>query len=209
VRRLLQRGGRPRFFSLPPVRRAASCLPVLAFLFLQASGPGAAPAYAASQAPGGCTGVTLAVIPAQGAITNTAGTEGGHLWWRDTAGGTCVGTVVENVQFTAAAPGRTLRVIIYDTAEPGGLTVAKLPVTAAPGQVSRAFGIHQVFPGLTAVCLAATSPVVPSPDMPCVNFGQPAPPPQFTQPDVQQQAATWLQLPAAWLQQQPPVAWWP
>jgi hypothetical protein len=103
---------------------------------------------------------------------NAAGTEGGHLWWREAGAGTCVGTVVEDVQVSAATPTLTLRVIVFDTADPGGLTVARQQIAAAPGPVTWAFGIHQVFPGLTEVCLAATSPVVPSPDMPCAVFGQ-------------------------------------
>ena len=165
----------------------------------------AALAQAASPAGAGCKGVTPAVIPAQGAITNPGQTEGGHFWWRPAGGGTCIGTVVEDVVLTAAAPSRTLRVIVFDAAEPGGLTIAKMEVNAGPGPQSRAFAIHQVFTGLTAVCLAATSPAVPSPDMPCFQFGQPPPAQQFTQGPGSTQAGVqpqpwvpWQQAPAHW-----------
>jgi hypothetical protein len=175
---------------------------VLTILVLPANG---AIAQATSTASTGCNGVTPAVIPAQGAITNPGQTEGGHFWWRLVGGGTCIGTVVENVVLTAAAPSRTLRVIVFDAAEPGGLTIAKMQVSAAPGPQSRAFAIHQVFAGLTAVCLAATSSAVPSPDMPCFQFGQPPPAQQFaqgagsTQTGVQLQPwAPWQQVPAHW-----------
>jgi len=173
-----------------PVTRAAACGLALVLTALPVSGAlGGTPANAASQvpaasqAPAGCLGVTRIAIPSQGVIMNVAGTEGGHLWSRDTGAGTCVGTVVEDVQVTAAAPTLTLRVIVFDAADPGGLTVARQQITAAPGPVTQAFGIHQVFPGLTAVCLAATSPVVSSPDLPCATFGQPAPAQQFAQSD--------------------------
>ncbi|MGD0606448.1 MAG: hypothetical protein ABSA53_23050 [Streptosporangiaceae bacterium] len=171
----------------PVTRSAAGGFALVLAVLPTSGGLGVTPAYAASQAPAGCLGVTRIAIPPQGVITNVAGTEGGHLWWRDTGTGTCVGTVVEDVQVTAAAPTLTLRVIVFDTADPGGLTVARQQIAAAPGPVTRAFGIHQVFPGLTAVCLAATSPVVPSPDLPCAAFGQPVPAQQFTQPVPAQQ----------------------
>lgn len=70
-------------------------------------------------------------------------------------------------QRCTSAPARTLRVIVLDEADPGGLTVARIQVTGGPGPQSRAYGIRQVFAGLTAVCLTATSPAVPSPDMAC------------------------------------------
>jgi hypothetical protein len=124
-------------------RPAIAGLIMLPALALPAVWPDAAIAQATSQAPAGCKGVTLAGIPAQGVITNPGQTEGGHLGLRNTGGRTCIGTVVAHVELTAAAPARTLRVIIFDAAEPGGLTVAKMQVTAGPGPVSRAFGIHQ------------------------------------------------------------------
>lgn len=164
------------------VRWSVTCLLVLAAIVLPGAGKGLTAARAAIQAPSGCRGVTLAVIPAQGAVSNSARTEGGRLWWRDAGGGrACIGTVIEDVVFTAAAPSRWLRVVVFDSADPGGLTVARQQVTAPAGTVSRAFGIHEVFSGLTAVCLAATSPVVPSPDLPCVDFGSPPPTQQFAQ----------------------------
>jgi len=182
---------------------ALAGLLVLTVLVLPAN---AALAQAASPAGAGCKGVTPAVIPAQGVVTNAAQTEGGHFWWRPAGGGTCIGTVVEDVVLTAAAPSRTLRVIVFDAAEPGGLTIAKMQVDAGPGPQSRAFAIHQVFAGLTAVCLAATSPAVPSPDLPCFQFGQPPPAQQFTQGAGPAPAGVpqpqpwppWQQVPAHW-----------
>ena len=119
------------------------------------------------------------------------GTQGGHFWWASTDNGTCVGTVVEDVQVTAAAPTLTLRVIVFDTANAGGLTVASKQITAGPGPVSLALGVHQAFSGLREVCLAATSPVVASPDLPCAVFGRLAPMQQFTQPDTGMQPFIW------------------
>lgn len=202
IRRIGQAVSHPR----RPVTRSAACgfamaltaLPISAFLSM-------APAYAASRAPVGCLGVTRVAISPQGVIINAAGTEGGHLWWRDAGAGICVGTVVEDVQVAAATPTLTLRVIVFDTADPGGLTVARQQIVAVPGPVTRAFGIHQVFPGLTAVCLAATSSVVPSPDMPCTVFGQPGPAQQFTQSATGPQSPSWQEF--AW--PQIPVSWSP
>ncbi len=167
--------------------------------------PSAVPATsapAASQTPAGCKGTTLAVIPPEGVITNPGQTEGGHLWWRNTTGGTCIGTVIEDIQVPASAPTWTLRVIVYDQADPGGLTLARKQIMAGPGPVSWQFGIHQVLTGLVAVCLAAANPEEPSPGMPCLSFGQPAPAQQFTQ------TPTATQVPSE-SQQQWPEPWWP
>ncbi len=187
-----------------PVTRSAACGGALVLAMLPVTGVlGITPASAASSAPAGCLGVTEIAIPAQGMITNVTGTEGGHLWWRDAGTGICVGTVIEDVQATAATPTLTLRVIVYDTADPGGLTVARQQIAAAPGPVTGTFGIHQVFPGLTAVCLAATSPAGLSLDMPCATFGQPAPAQQFSQPTLPPQPLNWQEL--SWPQLS---AWW-
>ena len=73
------------------------------------------------------------------------------------------------------------------------------------GPASHAFGIHRVFTGLAQVCLAATSPAVASPDMPCLQVGQQFPAPQATQP-----AATPTATPSAWPTATPsawPTAW--
>jgi hypothetical protein len=170
-----------------------------------ASSPSAVPATstpAAGQTPGWCKGTTLAVIPPEGVITNPGQTEGGHLWWRNTTGGTCIGTVIEDVQVPPSAPDWTLRVIVYDQANPGGLTLAIKQITAGPGPVSWPFGIHQVLTGLVAVCLAATSPEAAIPGSPCLSFGQPPPAQQFTQTPAT------TQTPGG-SQQQWPEPWWP
>ena len=124
--------------TMPVPRRAvltaAVALLALTGLVLPAAGAKAAVAQPASPAGAGCKGVTLAVFPAQGVISDPGQAEGGRLWWQNTAAGICIGTVIENVELTAAAPARTLRLIVVDTAEPGGLTVAKMPVTAGRGR---------------------------------------------------------------------------
>ncbi|HEY2263715.1 MAG TPA: hypothetical protein VGI96_13910 [Streptosporangiaceae bacterium] len=122
----------------------------------------------AAQAAGpGCLGVTPAVFPAQGFITNPNRSQGGHLWWRFAGDGTsvCIGTVVEFVQYNATAT-KTWRVIVYTRQNPGGVTVAKRTFTLNRGDYFWGFGVHRVFSGLTAVCLAADE----SFGMSCVHF---------------------------------------
>jgi hypothetical protein len=123
-----------------------------------------------------CRGVTLATFPAQGFITDAGRKQGGHLWWRPAGTGTCIGTVVEDVQYNAEAT-QTWRVIVYDSQFPGGDTVARQTFTAGPGVLSRAFGVHQVFTGLTMVCLTANDAFGTS----CVNFGAAPAQEQFAQ----------------------------
>jgi hypothetical protein len=122
----------------------------------------------AAQAAGpGCLGVTPAIFPAQGFITNPNRSQGGHLWWRFAGDGTrvCIGTVVEFVQYNATA-AKTWRVIVYTNQNPGGVTVAKRTFTLKQGDYFWGFGVHRVFSGLTAVCLTADE----SFGMSCVHF---------------------------------------
>ncbi len=122
----------------------------------------------AAQAAGpGCLGVTPAIFPAQGFITNPNRSQGGHLWWRFAGDGTsvCIGTVVEFVQYNATA-AKTWRVIVYTSQNPGGVTVAKRTFTLNRGDYFWGFGVHRVFSGLTAVCLTADE----SFGMSCVHF---------------------------------------
>ncbi len=123
---------------------------------------------AAQAAATGCLGVTPAIFPAQGFITNPSRSQGGHLWWRFAGDGTsvCIGTVVEFVQYNATAT-KTWRVIVYTTQNPGGVTVAMRTFTLNRGDYFWGFGLHRVFTGLTAVCLAADE----SFGMSCVHFG--------------------------------------
>ena len=123
---------------------------------------------AAQAAATGCLGVTPAIFPAQGFITNPDRSQGGHLWWRFAGDGTsvCIGTVVEFVQYNATAT-KTWRVIVYTAQNPGGVTVAKRTFTLNRGDYYWGFGLHRVFSGLTAVCLAADE----SFGMSCVHFG--------------------------------------
>ena len=121
----------------------------------------------AAQAATGCLGVTPAIFPAQGFITNPGRSQGGHLWWRFAGDGTsvCIGTVVEFVQYNATAT-KTWRVIVYTSQNPGGVTVAKRTFTLNRGDYFWGFGLHRVFTGLTAVCLTADE----SFGMSCVHF---------------------------------------
>jgi hypothetical protein len=126
-----------------------------------------APQAGAQPAAAGCLGVTPAIFPAQGFITNPGRSQGGHLWWRFAGDGTsvCIGTVVEFVQYNTTAT-KTWRVIVYTSQNPGGVTVAKRTFTLNRGDYFWGFGVHRVFSGLTAVCLAADE----SFGMSCVHF---------------------------------------
>jgi len=124
-------------------------------------------AGAAAQAAAGCLGVTPAIFPAQGFITNPGRSQGGHLWWRFAGDGTsvCIGTVVEFVQYNATAT-KTWRVIVYTNQNPGGVTVAMRTFTLNRGDYYWGFGLQREFTGLTAVCLTADE----SFGMSCVHF---------------------------------------
>lgn len=125
------------------------------------------PRAGAQAAATGCLGVTPAIFPAQGFITNPGRSQGGHLWWRFAGDGTsvCIGTVVEFVQYNATAT-KTWRVIVYTNQNPGGVTVAMRTFTLNRGDYFWGFGLHRVFSGLTAVCLTADE----SFGMSCVHF---------------------------------------
>ena len=114
----------------------------------------------------GCRGVTPAVFPALGFITDPARTQGGHLWWRRSADGSiCIGTVVEWVQYNTTAT-KTWHVAVYSAEHPDGQTVAQQTFTAGRGWHSWSFGVHQAFRGLSAVCLTADE----SFGSPCISF---------------------------------------
>jgi hypothetical protein len=121
---------------------------------------------AAMTADVGCRGVTPAVIPALGFITNPSRTQAGHLWWRAEPGGICIGTVVEWVQYNTTAT-KTWRVIVYSAQHPGGQVVAEQTFTLGQGWYWWSFGVHQVFAGLSAVCITADE----SFGVPCLHFG--------------------------------------
>ena len=114
----------------------------------------------------GCRGVTPAVIPALGFITNPSRTQAGHLWWRPEAGGICIGTVIEWVQYNTTAT-KTWRVIVYSAQHPDGQVVAQRTFTLGQGWYWWSFGVHQVFSGLSAVCITADD----SFGVPCLHFG--------------------------------------
>ena len=81
-------------------------------------------------------------------------------------GGTCIGTVVEWVQYNTTAT-KTWRVIVYSAQHPGGQVVAEQTFTLGRGWYWWSFGVHQVFPGLSAVCITADE----SFGVPCLHFG--------------------------------------
>ena len=73
---------------------------------------------AMTAATAGCRGVTQALLPANGFITNPSRAQGGHLWWRRTADGSvCIGTVIMWVQYNATV-AKTWRVIVYSAQHP-------------------------------------------------------------------------------------------
>jgi len=114
----------------------------------------------------GCRGVTPAVFPAAGFITNPSRSQAGHLWWRPSTGGICIGTVIEWVQYNVTAT-KAWRVIVYSAQHPNGQVVAQRTFTLSPGWYWWSFGVHQVFSRLSAVCITADD----SFGAPCLHFG--------------------------------------
>jgi len=126
-------------------------------------------ATTAAVATTGCRGVTPALLPATGFITNPSRAQGGHLWWRRSADGSvCIGTVIMWVQYNATA-AKTWRVIVYSARHPGGVTLASRTFTLKRGWYWWGFGVHQAYQGLSAVCVTATE----SFGMSCVHFTTP------------------------------------
>ncbi len=119
-------------------------------------------------ADAGCLGVTPAVFPAMGFITDPGRTQGGHLWWRRLADGSvCIGTVVEFVQYNTTAT-KTWQVTVFSAQYPRGLVVKARQFTEGRGWFFWSFGVHQAFSGLQAVCLSASD----SFGIPCIDVGQ-------------------------------------
>ena len=117
-----------------------------------------------------CKGVTQALLPANGFITNPSRAQGGHLWWHRSADGSvCIGTVIMWVQYNTTA-AKTWRVVVYSARHPGGLTVASRAFALKRGWHWRGFGVHQAYQGLSAVCVTATESFGTS----CVHFSGPA-----------------------------------
>ena len=123
-------------------------------------------ATSATSTASGCLGVSPAVIPAVGFITNPDRSQAGHLWWASEAGGVCIGTVIEWVQYNATAT-KTWRVIVYSAQHPNGQVVAQRTFTLGRGWYWWSFGVHQVFSGLSAVCITASDSFGTS----CLHFG--------------------------------------
>jgi hypothetical protein len=151
---------------------AALLIPGVSYVTASQSSPAASAASQLTAATGsavaadtGCLGVTPAVIPAVGFITDPSRSQAGHLWWRSEAGGVCVGSVIEWVQYNATAT-KTWRVIVYTAADPNGQVVAQRTFTLGQGWYWWSFGVHQVFSGLSAVCVTADD----SFGVACVHF---------------------------------------
>jgi len=130
----------------------------------------AATTTTAATAAAGCRGVTEALLPANGFISDPSRAQGGHLWWHRSANGSvCIGTVIMWVRYNTTA-AKTWRVIVYSARHPGGLTVASRAFTLKRGSYWRSFGVHQAYQGLSAVCVTATESFGTS----CVRFSAPA-----------------------------------
>jgi hypothetical protein len=130
----------------------------------------AAATTTAATTAAGCRGVTQALLPANGFISNPSRAQGGHLWWHRSADGSvCIGTVIMWVRYNTTA-AKTWRVIVYSARHPGGLTVASRAFTLKRGWYWRGFGVHQAYQGLSAVCVTATESFGTS----CVQFSAPA-----------------------------------
>jgi hypothetical protein len=118
----------------------------------------------------GCRGVTRALLPANGFVSNPSRAQGGHLWWHRSADGSvCIGTVIMWVRYNTTA-AKTWRVIVYSARHPGGLTVASRAFTLKRGWYWRGFGVHRSFQDLSAVCVTATESFGTA----CVHFSGPA-----------------------------------
>jgi hypothetical protein len=147
----------------------ALLVPGVSYATAGQSAPASASAPGAASADSGCLGVTPAVIPALGFVTNPSRSQAGHFWWRAEAGGVCLGTVIEWVQYNAPAT-KTWRVIVYSSQYPNGQVVAQRTFTLGQGWYWWSFGVHQVFSGLSAVCVTADD----SFGVPCLHFGSSA-----------------------------------
>jgi hypothetical protein len=143
----------------------ALLVPGVRYVTASQSTPATLTSAALTTSTAGCRGVTPAVFPAVGFITDANRSEGGHLWWRQTDGGICIGTVVERVQYNTTAT-KTWRVIVYTAQDPNGQVVAEQTFTLGQGWYFWNFGVHQVFSGLSAVCITADESFGTS----CIHF---------------------------------------
>jgi hypothetical protein len=174
VRRLLRALTRRLAAALITAVAALLALLVLLVLLMPGVSYAAGQSTAAAQArssPGlaldGCTGVTPAAFPAVGFITDPDRSQAGHLWWRPEADGVCIGTVVEFVQYNTTAT-KTWWVIVYSAGYPQGQVVGARTFSLGPGWYYFGFGVHQVFSGLSRVCITAGDSFGVS----CIEIGQ-------------------------------------
>jgi hypothetical protein len=164
--RRLPRRPRSRWLAAALIIGAAALLvPGVSYVTASQSSPASQAMLTDQSTTAGCLGVTPAVIPALGFITDPSRSQAGHLWWRSEAGGVCVGSVIEWVQYNTTAT-KTWRVIVYSTAYPNGQVVASRTFTLGQGWYWWSFGVHQVFSGLSAVCVTADD----SFGVPCLHF---------------------------------------
>jgi hypothetical protein len=70
-------------------------------------------------------------------------------------GSTCIGTVVEFVQYGIAMT-KTWRVVVYSAAHPSGQVAASETFSLNAGFYLFPFRIRQPFAGVTRVCITAT-----------------------------------------------------
>ena len=177
MRRLLQARPATRTRRLRGLLRGRWLAAVLVTGAVAVLAPGVSYATASQSSPviqsaaaaAGCRGVTPGVIPALGFVTNPSRSQAGHLWWRPEPGGACIGTVIEWVQYNTTAT-KTWRVIVYSAQYPDGQVVDQRTFTLGQGWYWWSFGVHQVFTGLSAVCVTADDTFA----VPCLHFGSSA-----------------------------------
>ena len=75
-------------------------------------------------------------------------------------------TITSTVTTSNATATKTWRVIVYSAQHPDGQVVAQRTFTLGQGWYWFSFGVHQVFSGLTAVCITASD----SFGVPCLHF---------------------------------------
>lgn len=155
----------------PPARRLSRRWLVIAVITAAVAvlAPGISYATAGQSGPllASCAGVSPATFPVAGFITDPGRTQGGHTWWRRMAGGSvCIGTVVEFVQYNAAAT-KSWRVIAYWAQHPDGQVVAGGTFALNRGWYLSVFRVREAFPGLTQLCITADD----SFGAPCLRFG--------------------------------------
>jgi hypothetical protein len=145
--------------------------PVLIGLALAAAGaaPRPGPATLTAQVLDGtspaCTGTTLQVVPAVGALTDPDGGQGGHFWWTSNKGSNtiCIGTIVIWAHYTKQETG-IFWYKLYDSVPgatpPVHLIGQQASFTLGPGWYYWSFPVHRLIGSgqNPDVCIAAAFP---------------------------------------------------